>query len=128
MTHRTVMQQALEALQNCYNITDYPGYGDNEQSRAIDALKAALETPEQEHVGYLLLCKDQDLCLSRIRTWVTEFGLPDDEYKLYAQPISEISTTRNEVLEQAAKICDEQGSLTSRVSAMLIRNLKTGSM
>jgi hypothetical protein len=47
-TDTALLQQALEALENCYNIADWPGYGDNEQSRAIDAIKARLAQPEQE--------------------------------------------------------------------------------
>jgi hypothetical protein len=51
-TDTALLQQALEALENCYNIADWPGYGDNEQSRAIDAIKARLAQPEQEPVAY----------------------------------------------------------------------------
>jgi hypothetical protein len=47
-TDTALLQQALDALENCYNIADWPGYGDNEQSRAIDAIKARLAQPEQE--------------------------------------------------------------------------------
>ena len=53
MSNREVMQQALEALENCYDVMSYPADGKTRQDKAITALRTALEQPEQEPIGWL---------------------------------------------------------------------------
>jgi hypothetical protein len=73
---------------------------DQKKEPTNESVKAALAQSEQEHVGYLLINKENDLCLSRIRKWVTEFGLPDSEYKLYTHPQPERQPLSEEEIEQ----------------------------
>ena len=49
MTDRELMQQALDALEWCYDVTEWPANGKSAQDKAIEALRARLAQPEQEH-------------------------------------------------------------------------------
>ena len=49
MTDRELMQQALDALEWCYDVTEWPVNGKSAQDKAIEALRARLAQPEQEH-------------------------------------------------------------------------------
>lgn len=40
--NRTVMEQALEALERCYDVNDWPANGTSKQDSAITSLKQAL--------------------------------------------------------------------------------------
>ena len=46
MTDRELMQQALDALEWCYDVTEWPANGKSAQDKAIEALRARLAQPE----------------------------------------------------------------------------------
>lgn len=50
MTDRELIQMALEALEWCYDVTEWPANGDSAQDKAIEALRARLAQPEPEPV------------------------------------------------------------------------------
>jgi len=52
MTDRELMQQALDALEWCYDVAEWPANGKSAQDKAIEALRARLAQPEQETVAY----------------------------------------------------------------------------
>jgi len=51
MTDRELMQMALNALEECYDVQAYPANGETIQDDAIKALRARLAQPEKEWVG-----------------------------------------------------------------------------
>lgn len=72
---------------------------------------------------------DKSRIEKEFRRWAdddTNLDLGPCDVKDFAESIAALA--RNEALEEAAKICDEQGGLTADVAAMRIRVLKIGSM
>jgi hypothetical protein len=51
MTDKELMQLALDALEWCYDVTEWPANGDSAQDKAIDALRTRLAQPEREWQG-----------------------------------------------------------------------------
>lgn len=49
---REAAQMALDALEWCYDVTEWPANGNSPQDKAIEALRAALAQPEQEPVAW----------------------------------------------------------------------------
>jgi hypothetical protein len=45
-TDRELMQMALDALEWCYDVTEWPANGESTQDKAIEALRARLSQPE----------------------------------------------------------------------------------
>ena len=49
---REAAQMALDALEWCYDVTEWPANGKTPQDKAIEALRAALAQPEPEPVAW----------------------------------------------------------------------------
>lgn len=67
MTDRELMQMALDALEWCYDVTEWPANGESAQDKAIEALRARLAQPEPEPVAWLYEGSDvagRDVCLA----------------------------------------------------------------
>jgi hypothetical protein len=54
MTDRELMQMALDALEWCYDVTEWPANGGSAQDKAIEALRARLAQPEPEPVAWFM--------------------------------------------------------------------------
>lgn len=53
MTDRELMQMALDALEWCYDVTEWPANGGSAQDKAIEALRARLAQPEQPQIVWI---------------------------------------------------------------------------
>lgn len=49
---REAAQMALDALEWCYDVTEWPANGNSPQDKAIEALRARLAQPEPEPVAW----------------------------------------------------------------------------
>src|SRR5512137_2198691 len=58
---REAAQMALDALEWCYDVIDWPANGKTPQDKAIKALRAALAQPEQEPVAWFYEGSDVEL-------------------------------------------------------------------
>lgn len=81
MTDRELMQVALDALEWCYDVTEWPANGNSPQDKAIEALRARLAQPEPEPVAWI----------SAEETWLVPklviSDTPKDGYKpVYTAP------------------------------------------
>jgi N-dimethylarginine dimethylaminohydrolase len=50
MTDRELMQMALDALEWCYDVTEWPANGESTQDKAIEALRDRLAQPEPQEI------------------------------------------------------------------------------
>ena len=63
MTDRELMQEALYALEWCYDVTEWPANGKSAQDKAIEALRARLAQPEPEPVAWTYQHEDTGLTM-----------------------------------------------------------------
>ena len=61
MTDRELMQMALDALEWCYDVTEWPANGKSAQDKAIEALRARLAQPEPEELGEVIPADEEQL-------------------------------------------------------------------
>ena len=59
MTDRELMQMALDALEWCYDVTEWPASGKTPQDRAIEALRARLAQPDHSEDKLEMVLKSQ---------------------------------------------------------------------
>ena len=63
MTDKEIMQMALDALEWCYDVTEWPANGNSRQDKAIEALRARLAQPEPEPVAWMYQHEDTGLTM-----------------------------------------------------------------
>ena len=101
MTDKEVMQMALDALEWCYDVTEWPANGGSAQDKAIEALRARLEQPEPEPVAWFMEGTFEDgapsftqVCETDPEFYVPLYttppqrewqGLTDEEYEAMAE-------------------------------------------
>jgi hypothetical protein len=89
-TDTALLQQALDALETTIEAANSRLYGDNEQSKAISAIKARLAQPEQEPVAWMdgkkIYFEDTLKALGiqfKESKWTPLYTSPSPAYRLY---------------------------------------------
>ena len=121
MTDRELMQQALDALEWCYDVTEWPASGESAQDKAIDALRARLAQPEQEPVATVYDAYDATGI-----DWHCK-NAPATGTKLYTTPPQREwkGLTENEIKHLWYEACQTNLELTSQLIVHLARNIET---
>lgn len=131
MTDRELMQMALDALEWCYDVTEWPANGNSRQDKAIEALRARLAQPEPEPVAWMYQHEDTGLTMCVIVQQVgAGFEKNNPRWKkitpLYTAPPQREwqGLTENEIKHLWYEACQTNLELTSQLIVHLARNIE----